>query len=876
MRQVLTILSLLVLIPLSVSEASSDVGDDFNDNQLDNTIWQPGNGVVLEEDGMLKLITAQTDVIGRVTTRWVDVVGSDMISVARDTYQHYANSRYIGQMSLQFDYDGDGSVEKQYDIVHANYTYTAGDRVARVGTYLAEDGRVARAGTNVSSQMPALWNQWFNEVLTYDPVAGELRYERNGQPLESLNLNEVATSPTDSLRVRVSMAPWGWFTGHYNYVDNFYLTIGDEVGEHKDSGDTRDASLMYLSEGEYADNGREDGVVTDREPFSVKVKYESGNNTPPEYVLFKAEGFTDNGNPAVYTFNLAKETESGVYGADVPLDQSGTFTYYFEASDGDSVMRFPTDSAEEVRVYDHLIIKYEPILRLHDDDSFAPMNVDAYVEGSALWEGTRTDTENQLFKAGELTLENLATSALNKHELYLAFSTPDKSRSYNVDKATSKYKHLENQDETHPTYYARKMEDSYLNGFTQQHFTVLQYWFFYAFNDWRRHGGLNNHEGDWESVFVFLDKDTEDPLYIAYSSHHNDGDGDDSLYQEAAVWRHWNPGTDIETVGSRPTSYVSLGSHANYPLHKEGGYKANLIGHVDMTQEEKDATEIQAWEERVIIGEDAPEWVYSYEGLWGSYFAIPGFNGPPGPNYIASLADGVQRFHEPVRWAGIKEVQRFIADQLINDVSVGNVHLMFAEDLPLETELVIEEHNEVINDGTNLSDLQLLPRFWDIKSTLENGTFNSQVTLPYSGAEVELLDVEEDDLQVFYYSPESLQWEWVPSIVNLEEDLITYTTNHFSRYAVGTFDEEFYTIDNLKLVLADWDTELAERFSRKLSVVAKLLEKGNNQAAKAQLTSIMKRLELVRYRTTETDFEQDAVTRLINQFLRKIEKHSGS
>ena len=36
-------------------------------------------------------------------------------------------------------------------------------------------------------------------------------------------------------------------------------------------------------------------------------------------------------------------------------------------------------------------------------------------------------------------------------------------------------------------------------------YTVLQYWFFYAYNDWRsRVFGVNDHEADWEQVTIYL------------------------------------------------------------------------------------------------------------------------------------------------------------------------------------------------------------------------------------------------------------------------------------------------------------------------------------------------------------------------------------
>ena len=39
----------------------------------------------------------------------------------------------------------------------------------------------------------------------------------------------------------------------------------------------------------------------------------------------------------------------------------------------------------------------------------------------------------------------------------------------------------------------------------QNHWTVLQYWFFYCYNNWRSgFGGVNDHESDWEMISVYL------------------------------------------------------------------------------------------------------------------------------------------------------------------------------------------------------------------------------------------------------------------------------------------------------------------------------------------------------------------------------------
>lgn len=94
-----------------------------------------------------------------------------------------------------------------------------------------------------------------------------------------------------------------------------------------------------------------------------------------------------------------------------------------------------------------------------------------------------------------------------------------------------------------PTFYYRLVK--------LEPYTVIQYWFFYAYNDFGiSHGGANDHEGDWESVLVILEG--EKPAWAVYSSH--GGPGGDNR-------RPWE---GIEVEGTHPVVYVAAGSHANY------------------------------------------------------------------------------------------------------------------------------------------------------------------------------------------------------------------------------------------------------------------------------------------------------------------------
>jgi hypothetical protein len=88
---------------------------------------------------------------------------------------------------------------------------------------------------------------------------------------------------------------------------------------------------------------------------------------------------------------------------------------------------------------------------------------------------------------------------------------------------------------------------------------LIQYWFFYRYNEWTRPtltGRLSGrHEGDWEAVMVGLGP--TEPVFVAYSAHC------------AGSWRPWTGPGAIEVAQTaaprtHPLIAVAEGSHAHY------------------------------------------------------------------------------------------------------------------------------------------------------------------------------------------------------------------------------------------------------------------------------------------------------------------------
>ncbi|MBI5946056.1 MAG: hypothetical protein HY864_16970 [Chloroflexi bacterium] len=124
-------------------------------------------------------------------------------------------------------------------------------------------------------------------------------------------------------------------------------------------------------------------------------------------------------------------------------------------------------------------------------------------------------------------------------------------------------------EEPAPLYYGRVLHEM-----DEQNnvWKILQYHFFYAFNDWRlAANGMNHHEGDWEMVAVYLKNDV--PYAVLFSQH-----GAGSIEK----WDIVTKAFDKQGSGTtHPIVYVALGSHANYSrpgvIRSPGMYKPGRL-----------------------------------------------------------------------------------------------------------------------------------------------------------------------------------------------------------------------------------------------------------------------------------------------------------
>ncbi len=221
---------------------------------------------------------------------------------------------------------------------------------------------------------------------------------------------------------------------------------------------------------------------------------------------------------------------------------------------------------------------------------------------------------------------------------------------------------------------------------------ILQYWFFYPFNNWRSgFNGGNDHEADWEMINIYVNADKNGdyhPAWTAYANHVFSGDDQR---------RHWQD-PELEKIGEHPVVYVGGGSHAGYfqkgeyltqisvpfltPLQKFVFWVEKIFG--KLFQEEQSGVKKQngrvnvfkvpfvdyalgdglcigpgchdSWSDPVLI-DPPPDWVSSYRGLWGYYAQDPfsGEDAPAGPMYERN-GEVRRAWYDPLGWAGMDHV----------------------------------------------------------------------------------------------------------------------------------------------------------------------------------------------------------------------------
>ncbi len=271
-------------------------------------------------------------------------------------------------------------------------------------------------------------------------------------------------------------------------------------------------------------------------------------------------------------------------------------------SDGDGI----PDSTES-----SLAERFAPVLRLAPKEAYPPVAIQYALNNSELrfQEGGASTTIQ-----ASPTVESISVFR-DPDSGYFLDNTRGSIDDQGIrDSFASVKKSLE------PTVYARVTGDS--------SYTVVQYWFYYPFND----GPLNSHEGDWEMVQILLQG--EEPVSAAYSQHFSG---------QKVAW------SKVLLRKGHLVVYVARGSHANYFRAYQGvlGVQNDEVSALGAALE-PDSYQL------VVLGEldlhpADQDWLV-FSGRWGEWGEaedqLMGRRGPPGPGQ----GDNAEKWESPSSW----------------------------------------------------------------------------------------------------------------------------------------------------------------------------------------------------------------------------------
>lgn len=403
-----------------------------------------------------------------------------------------------------------------------------------------------------------------------------------------------------------------------------------------------------------------------------------------------------------------------------------------------------------------LLRRFEPIIKYTQGEQFFPMHVEDYVRECSLWSQRPNQGPVCLVPEGKLTLERLSATAPSEFEAvhFLRYIeppdilslanyawqenrwrashtgqfAPGRGRLARVGYASrlvaalfsltllargrvpgdtalaaavAYHKYMDERERY--VYYGRVVREG--------GWVVLQYWYFYAFNNWRSgFYGVNDHEADWEMACVYLSTTPEGdylPEWVAYASH--DFHGDD-------LRRRWDD-PEVIKIGEHPVIFAGAGSHASY--FQNGEYLTDVelpflsplvrvvdavnarlrawLGHAEETRLDFNLFRIpfvdyargdglsigpgqaKTWDDPVLL-DPVPDWALNYRGLWGLYASDPvaGENAPAGPLYNR---DGSFRkaWHSPLAWAGLDKLPPSDHDLMLTEARQAELERHVAE-----------------------------------------------------------------------------------------------------------------------------------------------------------------------------------------------------
>ncbi len=207
-----------------------------------------------------------------------------------------------------------------------------------------------------------------------------------------------------------------------------------------------------------------------------------------------------------------------------------------------------------------LVRRYAPVLAFTKNEPWTPIAADDYLDHARLL-GPQGESSERGLTLADLEGKTCAGDTPACYTLTIDCDSGQEACARRDPHPDRSNKELYEEGAVYTRIVRRPQQPSLFGAgpFGERFQTLVQYWFFYYFDEWRSpvFAGLLTqlHQGDWEVVSVGLDE-ARRPLFVADSAHCS------------GSWRYWSE-VEVSKLRARPYVHplvaVAEGSHANYP-----------------------------------------------------------------------------------------------------------------------------------------------------------------------------------------------------------------------------------------------------------------------------------------------------------------------
>ena len=220
------------IFPITASGAHPEysvatlLSDNFYDNSVDSSKWYFSGSSVYESGSCMNVVVAWIDSGGNLDSVPMPLSGTGVITISRNLYLHADHTEWNGYLGTYFCGHCGISIGTlpRINISYADMDWDSYPAIPRHGFIISRNNANpldASGQADSTGDIPPLWDSWFNEKISYDPVSGVLEYFINDSSKMKFNVGALPTSANPTIQFHFDA--WGWWMWHEQLFKNFVV-----------------------------------------------------------------------------------------------------------------------------------------------------------------------------------------------------------------------------------------------------------------------------------------------------------------------------------------------------------------------------------------------------------------------------------------------------------------------------------------------------------------------------------------------------------------------------------------------------------------------------------------------------------------------------